>query len=260
MATVYLAHDPRHERRVALKVLRPEMSRRAGAASGSPARSRSPRGSTTRTSCRCATRARSTRAGGTPVALLHHALRRAAARFATGCARSPSCRSRGGRRWPGRSRRRWTTPTPRAWCTATSSRRTSCWPTGRRPGRRLRHRPGARCGRRRAAHHRPAWSLGTPAYMSPEQGLGAARSTGAPTSTRWAACSTRCSPGRRPSPGSTSQAILARHAAGPVPPLATVRPMSAPGLERVVLRALAKVPADRFPSAAAFEAALADLG
>ena len=60
-----------------------------------------------------------------------------------------------------------------------------------------------------------------------------------------------------PYTGSTSQAIFARHAAGQVLPLATVRPEVPPELERIVLRALAKAPANRFPSAGAFEAALA---
>ena len=59
MAAVYLAHDLRHDREVALKVLRPEISAEMGAerflreikiAAGSP----------TRTSCRCSIRAKPT--------------------------------------------------------------------------------------------------------------------------------------------------------------------------------------------------------
>ena len=45
--------------------------------------------------------------------------------------------------------------------------------------------------------------VGTPAYMSPEQASGDGRWTHAPTSTRSAACSTRCSPASRPTPGRT---------------------------------------------------------
>ena len=59
MATVYLAHDDRHDRDVAIKVLRPELAQ-TSAASGSCARSSSPRGSTIRTSCRSTTPAKRT--------------------------------------------------------------------------------------------------------------------------------------------------------------------------------------------------------
>ena len=62
-------------------------------------------------------------------------------------------------------------PRRAAWCTATSSPRTSCWTRGPGRGRRLRHRPGARRGRAASGSPRPAWSLGTPAYMSPEQAM-----------------------------------------------------------------------------------------
>ena len=101
--------------------------------------------------------------------------------------------------------------------------------------------------------------LGTPTYMSPEQGWGG------PLDGRADIYALGCVlyemlAGTPPFTGATSRAIFARHAAGQVPPLATVRPDVGSGLERVVLRALAKAPANRFASAAALEAALARRG
>ena len=57
MATVYLAEDLKHHRKVAVKVLRPSSPPRS-APSASSARSRSPPGCSTPTSSRCTTRAR----------------------------------------------------------------------------------------------------------------------------------------------------------------------------------------------------------
>ena len=60
--------------------------------------------------------------------------------------------------------------------------------------------------------------------------------------------------GQPPFVGATAQQLLARHAIDPVPPLRTVRATVPEGVERSVMRALAKVPADRFPTAAEFAA------
>jgi serine/threonine-protein kinase len=57
--------------------------------------------------------------------------------------------------------------------------------------------------------------------------------------------------------GVTAQQLLARHAMDPVPPLRTVRATVPEAVEQAVLRALAKVPADRFGTAAEFAGALA---
>jgi serine/threonine protein kinase len=62
--------------------------------------------------------------------------------------------------------------------------------------------------------------------------------------------------GEPPFSGRTTQAILARHAADPVPSLRTVRTEVPPAVERAVGRALAKAPADRFQTAAEFGEAL----
>ena len=55
-----------------------------------------------------------------------------------------------------------------------------------------------------------------------------------------------------------AQAILARHAVDPVAPIRTVRGSVSEGVERAVLQALAKVPADRFASVVEFAHALAE--
>ena len=79
----------------------------------------------------------------------------------------------------------------------------------------------------------------------------------AATSTPWAVCSTRCWRASPPFTGRTAQAVLARHAIDPVPSLRTPRPTVSRALAQVITRALAKVPADRFPTARAFDEALA---
>jgi tetratricopeptide (TPR) repeat protein/TolB-like protein len=58
--------------------------------------------------------------------------------------------------------------------------------------------------------------------------------------------------GAPPFTGSTAQAILARHAVDPVPPLHTVRATVPASVEYAITRALAKVPADRFTTAEEF--------
>ena len=96
----------------------------------------------------------------------------------------------------------------------------------------------------------PATGTGTPAYMSPEQlSPGAASRRSHPTSTRWGACSTRCSwAGRRTtvgrgrrSPRSNTRALA--------PSLRVARPEVPPSVAAAVARALAPAAADRFATA-----------
>src|SRR2546430_6260191 len=66
--------------------------------------------------------------------------------------------------------------------------------------------------------------------------------------------------GHPPFLGTTAQEVLARHTLDPVPPLRTIRREVPPALEHAVLKALAKLPADRFATAAAFSDALTQAG
>ena len=98
-------------------------------------------------------------------------------------------------------------------------------------------------------------AVGTPAYMSPEQGAGE------PVDGRTDVYSLGCVlyemlAGEPPYTGATAQAIQARRLTDPVPPLRTVRATVPIEVEQAIVKALAKVPADRFATAAEFADAL----
>jgi serine/threonine-protein kinase len=98
-------------------------------------------------------------------------------------------------------------------------------------------------------------ALGTPAYMSPEQAA-SGRLDGRSDVYSLSCVAYEMLAGTPPFTGPTARAILARHAVDKVPPLRTVRPTVPPGVEAAIERALAKVPADRFPTAGEFSSAL----
>jgi serine/threonine protein kinase/dipeptidyl aminopeptidase/acylaminoacyl peptidase len=98
-------------------------------------------------------------------------------------------------------------------------------------------------------------SLGTPAYMSPEQASASPKLDARSDQYSLACVVYEMLAGEPPYTGPTAQAIIAKRLSEPVPHLSTVR--AVPGsVELAVTRALAKSPADRFPSVAAFVAAL----
>jgi serine/threonine-protein kinase len=100
------------------------------------------------------------------------------------------------------------------------------------------------------------FALGTPAYMSPEQ-AGASRDLDGRSDLYALGCVVyEMLAGQPPFVGVTAQQLVARHAMDPVPPLRTVRATVPEGVEQAVLRALAKVPADRFRTAAEFAGAM----
>ncbi|MBI3983060.1 MAG: protein kinase [Gemmatimonadetes bacterium] len=99
-------------------------------------------------------------------------------------------------------------------------------------------------------------AVGTPAYMSPEQAGGEARVDGRSDIYALGCVLHEILVGEPPFTGPTPQAVLARHMHERPPSLSVVRPQVAPELEEIVNQALAKIPADRFSSAAEFAQAL----
>src|SRR5437870_4165629 len=100
-------------------------------------------------------------------------------------------------------------------------------------------------------------SLGTPAYMSPEQASAEPRLDGRSDQYSLACVLYEMLAGEPPYTGPTAQAIIAKRFSEPVPHLRTVRDVPE-RVEQAVTKALAKVPAARFDTAAQFGSALAD--
>jgi len=100
-------------------------------------------------------------------------------------------------------------------------------------------------------------TVGTPAYMSPEQGAGSKELDVRSDLYSLATVLYEMLAGDPPFSGVNGQAILLRKAADPLPRLRTVRPDVPPPLEQVIERALARAPADRFATVEEFAAALA---
>ncbi len=98
--------------------------------------------------------------------------------------------------------------------------------------------------------------VGTPVYMSPEQASGTGRIDGRSDVYSLACVFYHMVVGEPPFTGPSAQAILARHAIDPVSPPSTVRSTIPVGMDRAVTKALAKVPADRFATAPLLAAAL----
>jgi eukaryotic-like serine/threonine-protein kinase len=99
-------------------------------------------------------------------------------------------------------------------------------------------------------------SLGTPQYMSPEQATGERDLTRRSDLFSLGAVVYEMLTGEPPFQGRTAQAVVAKLITERPVPIRVVRDTVPPGLEAAVLQALAKIPADRFPSGSAFVAAL----
>ena len=99
-------------------------------------------------------------------------------------------------------------------------------------------------------------SMGTPAYMSPEQ-AGGEREVDARADQYSLACVLyELLAGQPPFTGPDVVAVLSRQVLDPVPPLTTLRPGVPGSVRRAIERALSKVPADRFATVLEFLAAL----
>ena len=90
------------------------------------------------------------------------------------------------------------------------------------------------------------FAVGTPAYMSPEQSLGERDIDGKTDVYSLGVVLYEMLAGEAPFSGGSAQAITAKRLAGEIPSLRRLRPSVPEQLERVVLTALATIPADRF--------------
>jgi len=98
--------------------------------------------------------------------------------------------------------------------------------------------------------------LGTPPYMSPEQAAPDHPIDGRSDIYSLGCVTYEMLAGEPPFTGVTPQAVLARHVAAPVPSLRAIRPDVPAAIEAAISRALAKNPTDRFATATQFGAAL----
>ncbi len=90
--------------------------------------------------------------------------------------------------------------------------------------------------------------LGTPSYMSPEQGLGKKIDHRSDIYSLGVVLY-QMAIGRLPYQAETPMAVVIKHIHDPLPPPSQFQPDFSEGLERVILKSLAKSPEDRFESA-----------
>jgi hypothetical protein len=99
-------------------------------------------------------------------------------------------------------------------------------------------------------------SVGTPAYMSPEQASGTEHLDGRSDLYSLGCVLYEMLAGHPPFTGATAHELLARHATDPVPPLKAARTTIPAPIEDAVCKVLEKTPADRYATAQQFSAAL----
>ncbi len=99
-------------------------------------------------------------------------------------------------------------------------------------------------------------ALGTPAYMSPEQAAGDPDLTARSDVYSLACVLYELLAGEPPHTGPTAQAVMAKRFTDPPPSIRRARPAVPARVDHALSRALARVPADRFASAGELAAAL----
>ena len=99
-------------------------------------------------------------------------------------------------------------------------------------------------------------AIGTPSYMSPEQWEASGPIDGRADQYAVGCMLYEMLVGEPPFTGPTPQVVLARHALDEVPSIRTARPSVPRGIDGVVRRAMAKVPSERYPDLRAFSEAL----
>ncbi|MGH7675437.1 MAG: serine/threonine-protein kinase, partial [Gemmatimonadales bacterium] len=97
--------------------------------------------------------------------------------------------------------------------------------------------------------------VGTPAYMSPEQATGS-EIDGRSDQYSLACVTYEMLVAEPPFTGASAQAVMARHSLATASPPSIVRSTISPAVEEAIMRALAKVPADRFATTALFAEAI----
>jgi len=101
--------------------------------------------------------------------------------------------------------------------------------------------------------------VGTIGYMSPEQALGEHEVDASSDVYGLAIVGYEMLAGKAPFSGKTMQAVLASHLRDTPPPLAAIRPSVPKHVSDAIARALAKDPAQRYPTAGAFRDALSGI-
>jgi eukaryotic-like serine/threonine-protein kinase len=99
--------------------------------------------------------------------------------------------------------------------------------------------------------------VGTPTYMSPEQGAGERRIDGRSDVYSLGVVLYEMLAGEPPFTGPTAQAVIGKRLSGDPPPLRRLRPAVPEPVERAVMKALARNPADRYSTGGEFARALA---
>jgi serine/threonine-protein kinase len=98
--------------------------------------------------------------------------------------------------------------------------------------------------------------VGTPRYMSPEQAVGERELDARSDQYSLACVLYEMISGRAPHEGATARAVMARRITEPVPDMSPLRGHAPPGIERALSRALSAEPPARFESVIAFAEAL----